>query len=296
VAAAPLATVQPEIGPPGTRFLFFAAGFKPYERVSIWLNAPDGRVQPTSAPDLKLANSAGEAIWTWTAPDDMTAGGWQMVVHGLQTSFEQVISFTIGQPPAPPEQPQPFGVDPPEGPAGTLFRFFATGFRHGEFIDASARGPGGVAAENPVAILARPGVEGRVDGSWLSTVDAAPGAWQIILHGSTSDVTRTIPVVIHPAAPTPPAQLTIRPPQGTRGTRFIASVTGFQRDEKISVWLNLPDGRVQVANIEGLAKAGPDGHAAWGWIAPDDAPLGDWQMVAHGRESGIEVVAGLTIR
>ncbi len=75
----------------------------------------------------------------------------------------------------------------------------------------------------------------------------------------------------------------------------MASASGFGANELISVWLNTPDGRVLAAEIEGRAQAGPAGQAGWGWIAPKDAPRGAWQMVAHGRESGIEVVASFTV-
>ena len=40
-SAAPTTTVQPQAGPPGTRFLFFTDGFAADEPISIWLNAPE---------------------------------------------------------------------------------------------------------------------------------------------------------------------------------------------------------------------------------------------------------------
>ena len=76
----------------------------------------------------------------------------------------------------------------------------------------------------------------------------------------------------------------------------IGSGTGFGANEPISIWLNAPDGRVLAAEIEGIAETAPDGRVGFTWVAPKDAPLGAWQMVAHGRESGIEAVAGFTLR
>jgi hypothetical protein len=48
--------------------------------------------------------------------------------------------------------------------------------------------------------------------------------------------------------------------------------------------------------VEGVLRAAPDGRAGWTWVAPQDAQRGVWQMVAHGRTSGIEVVGSFTIQ
>jgi len=50
------------------------------------------------------------------------------------------------------------------------------------------------------------------------------------------------------------------------------------------------------AEIEGIAETAPDGRVGLTWVAPKDAPLGAWQMVAHGRTSGIEAVVGFTLQ
>ena len=47
---------------------------------------------------------------------------------------------------------------------------------------------------------------------------------------------------------------------------------------------------------KGIAETAPDGRVGWTWVAPKDAPLGAWQMVAHGRTSGIEAVVGFTLQ
>jgi hypothetical protein len=294
--AAPVTSVQPPVGPPGTRFLFFASGFAANERVGIWLNAPDGTIVPASAPELRRTSAFGDATWTWTAPDNAIDGAWQMVIHGIQSAQTLVIPFTIGQV-APPAGPaEPWGVAPAHGTPGTLFRFFATGFEFREPISVAVRGPSGVLKDANVSTPNAAGPEGRIDGSWTSPADATPGAWQIVVRGVSSAVERTIAVTIDPPPAAAPAQLAVSPSSGAPGARFVFSATGFKADEHISVWLNLPNGRVQEARIEGRAQAGPDGHAGWGWIAPSDAPLGTWQMVAHGRDSGIEVVATFVVQ
>ncbi|HEX9372595.1 MAG TPA: hypothetical protein VF897_16405, partial [Roseiflexaceae bacterium] len=194
-AAAPVTNVQPPAGPPGTRFLFFASEFGSVEHIDIWLNAPDGRVVAARSPELGRSTVNGDASWTWTAPDNAALGAWQMVAHGHDTKIERVIPFTIGQPAPPASAGQPYGVYPANGPAGTLFRFFANGFRDREPIDVSVVGPAGRLKSPSIttspAGVAAPG--GRVDGGWTSPRDAAPGAWQIVVHVNDSGVTRTIP-------------------------------------------------------------------------------------------------------
>ena len=96
VSAAPTATVYPQAGPPGTRFLFFTEGFAADEPISIWLNAPDGRVIAAEDRALRNSSASGAATWTWTAPSDAPLGAWQMVGHGRRSGNEQVIPFTIG--------------------------------------------------------------------------------------------------------------------------------------------------------------------------------------------------------
>jgi hypothetical protein len=218
-----------------------------------------------------------------------------MVIYGIQSTLTQVIPFTIGQAP-PAGTGQPSGVAPANGVPGTLFRFYATGFEFREPISVTVRGPAGELKDASVSTPNAAGPEGRIDGSWASPGDATPGAWQIIVRGSNSRVERAIAVTIDPAPAAAPAQLSVSPSSGAPGARFVFSAAGFRADEHISVWLNLPNGQVQEAQIEGRAQAGPDGHAGWGWIAPSDAPLGTWQMVAHGRDSGIEAVATFVVQ
>src|SRR6185503_5688091 len=102
-SAAPTATVNPQSGPPGTRFLFFAEGFAADEPISIWLNAPNGQVIAAEDRALDHSSATGAATWTWTAPSDAPLGSWQMVAHGRRSGNELVIPFTIGQATAPSE-------------------------------------------------------------------------------------------------------------------------------------------------------------------------------------------------
>jgi hypothetical protein len=294
--AAPSATVQPQAGPPGTRFLFFTDGFAADEPISIWLNAPDGRVLAAEDSTLGNSSASGAATWTWTAPADAPLGSWQMVGHGRRSGNEQVISFTIGQPAPADTGGQPFNVVPADGVPGTLFRFYAIGFEAREFVYVSVNGPAGVLKSPGLTVPRTADPSGRVDGSWTSPNDAAVGAYQIVIQSDHSGITRTIPVSIHAAQAGQPPQLTITPVAAAPGARFVVSGSGFGANEKISIWLNAPDSRVLPTEIEGVAESAPDGRVGWTWVAPKDAPLGAWQMVAHGRTSGIEAVVGFMLQ
>ena len=296
VSAAPTATVYPQAGPPGTRFLYFTDGFAADEPISIWLNAPNGQVIAAEDRALRNSSATGAATWTWTAPSDAPLGNWQMVGHGRRSGNEQVIPFTIAQAAPSDTGGQPFNVVPADGVPGTLFRFFATGFEAREFVYVSVNGPAGALKTPSLTVPRTADPSGRVDGSWTSPTDAAVGAYQIVIQSDHSGVTRTIPVTIHAAQAGPPPRLEITPAAGAPGARFVVSGSGFGANEKLSIWLNAPDGRVLPAEIEGIAETAPDGRVGWTWVAPKDAPLGAWQMVAHGRTSGIEAVAGFTLQ
>jgi hypothetical protein len=296
--AAPSSTVQPQAGPPGTRFLFFTDGFAADEPISIWLNAPDGRVLAAEDRALGHSSASGAATWTWTAPTDAPLGNWQMVGHGRSSGNEQIIPFTIGQA-APADtggQGQPFNVVPADGVPGTLFRFFATGFEAREFVYVSVNGPAGTLKAPGLTVPRTADPSGRIDGSWTSPTDAALGAYQIVIQSDHSGVTRTIPVSIRAAQAGPPPQLTVAPAAAAPGARFVFSGSGFAANEKLSIWLTAPDSRVLPTEIEGVAESAPDGRVAWTWVAPKDAQLGAWQLVAHGRTSGIELVAGFRLQ
>jgi hypothetical protein len=293
-AAETSSTVAPSEGPPGTRFVFIAAGFTPNEQLSFWLNLPDGRVQVAGITEPQRATAQGEATWVWTAPQDAPLGVWQMVAHGRGSGVERVIAFTIVAPT--PTDTLPYGVVPTSGSPGTVFHFYATGFRALEGIVMEARGPSDAIVTEGFVLLGPANADGRVDGSWTAPANAAPGDWQMVARGVNSDVTRAIPITILPGNAPAPATLSASPGLGSPGLRFSFSGAGFAPDEEISVWLNLPDGRVVAARVEGITRAGPDGRVGWTWVAPAEGPLGDWQMVAHGIKSGTEAVASFALR
>src|SRR5690606_27644279 len=90
-------------------------------------------------------------------------------------------------------------------------------------------------------------------------------------------------------------QASVYPPSGPAGTRFAFLASGFQRGERVAVWLNTPDGRVTEIEAVGLRRATREGRVNWFWTPAEGTPDGTYQMVAHGVNSGVEHVITFTI-
>jgi hypothetical protein len=287
-------TVQPPAGPVGTRFVFITSGFKPNERLSAWMNAPDGSVVSDRAGVPERALSDGSVTWNWVAPDSSRTGFWQIVVHGLASGTERVLTFQITAPEQP-AQTTAYNITPAVGSAGTIFRFYATGFTPGERVDTYALTPNQVEFRDNFIIRGSPGTDGRLDGSWTAPLNVPSyGTWQIVMSGRTSGVKQTIPFQIEQTTAPTATPLQVSPDRGMRGMRFLFYTSGFKPKEVISTWLNAPDGSVVPLNDLNV-KAASDGRANWQWVAPFDVQFGTWSMVAHGRESGIEQIVKFEI-
>lgn len=84
-------------------------------------------------------------------------------------------------------------------------------------------------------------------------------------------------------------QANVSPAAGPPGTRFAFAAAGFQADERVDYWIDMPDGRVR-GSLEYKVEADAAGGASWEWRAPPGAVPGIWRMVARGRESAVERV------
>jgi hypothetical protein len=124
-----------------------------------------------------------------------------------------------------------------------------------------------------------------------------------LLAGSLLNLAVT-PGISAAAASTQPS---VTPAGGGPSTRFSFVATGFKGDpktdgadndnndaEKVSFWINTPDGRTIKAtddnNDKSYERASREGQAEWSWRAPADALPGAYTLVAHGNESGREVL------
>ncbi|HWQ11226.1 MAG TPA: hypothetical protein VNL77_00415 [Roseiflexaceae bacterium] len=187
------ASVFPQAGPAGTRFSFIASGYRPRERVAVWLNTPDGRALPVEVESLRPATREGRANWIWQSPGDAQEGTYQMVAHGVSSGVEHVLTFRIGAVSAP-EASERANVHPGVGRPGGLFLFFATGYHGGEGLAFWVNRPDGAAVAVVPERLAQH--RGRVDFSWLAPQDAPRGRWEMVVAGRESGVQNVIPFVI----------------------------------------------------------------------------------------------------
>ncbi len=73
------------------------------------------------------------------------------------------------------------------------------------------------------------------------------------------------------------------PASGSAGTTFTFSVSGFDGNERVGYWLNVPNGTVlAIGNSYTYASKG---RLTKSWTSQVGVPLGTWQFVAQGAKS-----------
>jgi hypothetical protein len=220
-------SVTPRDGVPGVRFTFTAPGFvgavpdedadeNTGERISYWINLPDGTVISTEKhvgkgadddsyrPLLARANGYGEVTIRWTSPGDAMAGPYSLVMHGLESNFEVMLPFTMHS-----EGWQTVlqtDVRPTSGVAGTTFQFVATGFEpaavdddntgervaywfntpDGKVIGVEKRSGKTPYGNETKPLLHEADGSGTVNLVWSSPKDLKPGVYSIVIHGLDS--------------------------------------------------------------------------------------------------------------
>ncbi len=269
-----ITNVDPPSGLPGTTFHFYAEGFQPGETFFFWAIDPRGNPFP-NASDPR-AHADGVAIWSWTAPDDAREGQWLMNVRGGVSRVEHQIAFTITRPEyVPPET----GVEPGTGGPGTTFKFAARGYRGSEYIDWWLEGPAGAVIPGTVRDV-KANSDGYVEFRWRAPDDIAAGDWRLFMRGRDSLRLRTIDlVIVRDTPPPPPPTAGVTPESGSPGTTFTFFAEGFKAGEMVGYWLSDPNNQVVRTDREVMANS--RGVITWEWTAPDDAPPGEWRMIAR---------------
>lgn len=208
--------VNPREGSFGTRFDFFATGFQAGEAVGYWATAPSGAVLASN--NEVYANENGRVDWQWVAPNDIEVGAWSIVAQGKTSGTLRSLQIQIiapaatavptaeptavppaeptavptSEPPSNPDNGQ--NVSPRFGSIGTVFNFYATGFKAGESVGYWATSPSGVTVPSNQEVIANS--DGRADWSWSSPIDAESGTWLIVAQGKESGALRTLQIEI----------------------------------------------------------------------------------------------------
>jgi hypothetical protein len=113
-------TVQPEHGPRGTRFFFSARGFRPSEKVGVYITLPDQSVFGAPFQTTADGNGVSESV-SFQPPEDpeVPTGIWAVTFEGIDSHNKAIGYFEVTatdappvQPPAPPSSPAP-GLPPP---------------------------------------------------------------------------------------------------------------------------------------------------------------------------------------
>jgi hypothetical protein len=203
IDSVPRAAIEPRSGGTGSLFRAYASGFTGGERVSIWLNTPNG---VAAVPHDLIANANGE-VWPEFSSSDLVPGSYGLVIYGQESTQTLVVPFTVSAsavPASPATAPQPVAVpqpavsssvniEPKNAVAGTQFHAYARGFQGGEQVSIWLNTPGGVE---------------ELDGSFLtnsagevwpefSSDELAPGSYGLVIYGRSSGQTVVVPFVIN---------------------------------------------------------------------------------------------------
>lgn len=231
---------------------------------------------------------------------------WRKMISGI--ALLVLVALTTTPPrllgaQAPPEK----AVEPAAGVPGSTFRFFATGYGFQARVVFWATDPNGVIYGDP-ANLVNANNDGRADWEWVAPIEATFGTWTMVAQELRDedelieDRVQMIEFAIIPIEEAggvqPPADIdapdsatrNVQPVVGTPGAEFSFFADGFERRERVGFWFNAPDGTIYSDDRQFVTRASEDGRADWSWATPIDAPIGIWQAVALGRDSGIQRV------
>ncbi len=181
-------------------------------------------------------------------------------------------------------------VEPPQGAAGTLFSFTASGFGSSEPVNVWLEDPQGrtrtlgtdVASNRIFAT-----VEGSASWVWQSPDNAPAGDWLAVARGANTRRMLTIPVVVEGTQTgTPLTSYFVDPRNGPPGTTFtfVGRSTGFNVAEQVGSWFIQPDGTQR--DVQEGQSVDPNGQIFRIWTAPLDAQPGVWIFRARGISSG----------
>lgn len=254
------AQVTPEIGTPGTTFLFTASGFVAGERVGIWVTAPnqatlDAGFQATAD---NRGTIEGQNV-SFTADQNAAEGVWSFNARGVSSGREAVGYFRVTRV-APAGDPNRLGrvahdqlgrqgdgfIVPLAAPPGATFTLLARGFQSGEEVSAWITGPTGRSAAIDPAQVRRDGTTAQVT---VSTGGLPEGVYSAVARGQRSGVTvaaafsLTRDFVAGPGTPLPDNNRGSATPADARpGGVVQIRGEGLRPGEPLEFWMTDPSG------------------------------------------------------
>lgn len=305
VAAADAATTGTPIAV-GASVTFSGTGFDPNESLTVWETGPDATVTP-----LNGIQTDGSGAFTITLSFP-TTGQWQVTAHSINSGKEVVGRYAVGStttttptatttptttaPVSSPVASVPTGpvtnagntstTNPPQVTLGAAVTFTGSGFNAGEPIALWDTAPDATVA--PLESVQSDGT-----GTFTASVTfPSAGVWQVTAHGrdSAKEIIGRYSVIGEgtAAAPTPTSTSTSPyaglPIKVNSGALISFAVTGFTAGEPISVWVTAPDSTVTPLDP---TQASSTGRAV---ITTNFSTGGLWQITAHGRDSGREII------
>lgn len=192
-------TVRPEIGPPGTLFVFRTSGFGSFERVAIWLHTTDGSISALSS-DIggkaeHYADRAGNLQWVVSSNASTADGRYVAVAAGVSSGTTRVAAFTVqrGAGQAAPLPTENAGVTPAIGPPGTSFAFTGSGFMPGEGIGIWIHKPDGqIATISADGKSVKANAQGTASWSITASTSLADGVYSMVAEGLVSTQVRVV--------------------------------------------------------------------------------------------------------
>jgi hypothetical protein len=88
----PLLEANPASAKIGQDINLASADFAPGEQVALWLNLPDGTIQPL--PQIQ-ADSQGRLIYLFSSSAQTQRGYYSLVAHGLASQLESSAHFNL---------------------------------------------------------------------------------------------------------------------------------------------------------------------------------------------------------
>jgi hypothetical protein len=171
----------------GERAYFVGRGFVRNERLSAWVTTSDQRVLDIGF--AKAYGDEGRVELSYRVRGDAISGRWALTLYG-EVSQTPVVAFfeVIGRSPA--NSKPPIAVEPPAGPPGTRFKFFASGYDEDEDVSHWFTAPDGTLIAFPEANEASK--DGEVYFEWMAPATAQAGVWVVTVQGKRSNVARGI--------------------------------------------------------------------------------------------------------